>query len=133
MAGLKRVMQQNHFRNKALAVAEKVCGDSNPLTWEEKKPDDAYEDDGVLHVTKHGLHVVFGVSDGESLPGTEVNERIRTILSQLGMKKRIGARTLVEEECEACSGEGYKTCDFGCEHACSDCDGNGYTKPEDYK
>lgn len=123
MAGLKRVIDQNTFRNKAVAVASRVLGDDNPMTWAEDKPDNAYEDDGALHVTKHGLHVVFGF--GQDTPGSEANEKIRAILSAIGMKRRIGKLTLVSEECEECDGDGYTTCDEGHEHACGNCDGTG--------
>lgn len=128
MAGLKRVTDQNRFRNKAVAVATKILGDDRPMTWAEDKPDNAYEDDGALHVTKHGLHVVFGF--GQDTPGKEANEKIRAILTELGMKRRIGKLTLVAEECEVCDGDGYEPCDLGCEHDCSNCDGTGLVEPE---
>lgn len=131
MAGLQRVIRQNTFRNKAVSAATKVLGDDHPMTWAEDKPDDAYEDDGALHVTRHGLHVVFGF--GQDTPGVEANEKIRSILSMLGMKRRIGARTLVEEECEECDGDGVITCSEGREHDCGNCDGTGLIEPEDYK
>lgn len=133
MAGLQRVTDQNRFRNKALKVAEKILDDDNPMMWmwTEDKPDDAYEDDGNLHVTRHGLHVVFGLNQNN---GKWSNEKAREILAALGMKKKIGKRTLVSEECEACDGSGYGTCnECSHEHACDDCDGNGYIEPEDYK
>jgi len=131
MAGLKRVTKQNRFRNKAVAVAEKILGDDNPTTWTEDKPDDAYEDDGNLHVTKHGLHVVFGLNQDD---GRWSNEKTREILTALGMKRKTGKRTLTTEECEACDGSGYETCgQCDIDHACKECDGNGYVEPEDYK
>lgn len=131
MAGLKRVTDQNRFRNKANAVSNKVLGDDIAVEWEAKdEKDDAFEDDGNLHVTKHGLHVVFGF--GQDTPGKEANEKIRAILSALGMKRRIGERTLVEEECEECDGEGYTTCDQYHDHPCGNCDGTGLTEPPDY-
>lgn len=123
MAGLKRVIDQNNFRNKAVSVARKVLGHNDPMMWAEDKPDDAYEDDGALHVTKHGLHVVFGL--GQDTPGKDANKKIRAILSALGMKRKIGKRTLVDEECEECEGEGVITCSEGCEHDCDNCDGHG--------
>lgn len=129
MAGLKRVTDQNRFRNKAVAVATKVLDDDRPMTWTEDKPDNAYEDDGALHVTKHGLHVVFGF--GQDTPGKEANEKIRAILTELGMKRRIGKLTLVSEECEECDGEGFTTCDQYHDHPCGNCDGTGYVQPEE--
>jgi hypothetical protein len=131
MAGLKRVTDQNRFRNRATKVAEKVLGTNDLMTWAEDKPDDAFEDDGNLHVTKHGLHVVFGLNQDN---GKWSNEKTREILAALGMKKHIGKRTLTTEECEACDGSGYDTCgQCSHEHTCDDCDGNGYVEPEDYK
>jgi hypothetical protein len=127
MAGLKRITDQNRFRNQAVKVAEKILGDANPMMWAENKPDDAYEDDGALHVTKHGLHVVFGI--GQDTPGKEANETMRTILTGLGMKRMIGDRVLVMEQCEECDGEGTITCDLDCEHDCDTCDGTGLVPP----
>lgn len=128
MSGLKRVTDLNNFRNKAVATARKILGDDNPLQWAEDKPDNAYEDDGALHVTKSGLHVVFGI--GQDTPGKEANEKIRAILAALGMKRRIGKLTLVSEECEECNGDGYTVCDQECEHPCGDCDGTGFITPD---
>lgn len=130
MAGLKRATDQNRFRNRALRVAEKVLGDTDPLTWTEDKPDDAFEDDGNLHVTKHGLHVVFGLNQDN---GKWSNEKTREILTALNMKKHIGKRTLTEEECEECEGEGMVVGGCGREHECDNCDGDGLLEPEDYK
>lgn len=128
MSGLRRVTDQNRLRNKAVAVATRILDDDNPMMWTEDKPDDAYEDDGNLHVIKNRLHVVFGF--GQDTPGREANEKIRAILTMLGIKRRIGDRTLVDEECEDCDGEGYVTCNEGHEHACGNCDGSGFVSPE---
>lgn len=130
MAGLRRVIDQGRFRNRAAKVAEKVLGCTDLLTWAESEPDDAYEDDGNLHVVRYGLHVVFGLNQDN---GKWSNEKTREILAALGMKKRIGKRTLVEEECEECDGSGYVTCSEHGEHSCSDCGGEGLVEPEDYK
>ena len=122
---------QSRFRNKANAISNKVLDDDLVMDWTEDKPDNAYEDDGCLHVTKHGLHVVFGF--GQDTPGREANEKIRAILSALGMKRRIGEQTLVGEECEECDGDGYQTCNEGHEHPCGECDGSGFVEPEGWK
>lgn len=129
MAGLKRVMDQNKFRNKAERVSEKVLGDSVSMFFETNKPDDAFEDDGALFVTKYGLQAVFGI--GQDTPGRDANNRMREILADLGMKRFISDRVLVEVECEACDGEGTETCDLGCDHPCPDCDGSGLVDPLD--
>lgn len=127
MAGLKRITDQNRFRNQASKVAEKVLGDSSLMMWIEDKPDYAYEDDGALHVTKHGLHVVFGI--GQDTPGKEANAKMKKILAALGMKRKID-KCLVEEECEECEGEGTITCSEGCEHDCGNCGGTGLVEPD---
>ena len=130
MAGLKRVTDLNNFRNRAARVAAKVLDGSAPLDWEEAGDDDAYEGDGNLHVRRYGLHVVFGLNQDL---GKWSNEKTRLILAELGMKKRIGKRTLVEEECEACDGNGMVIGSCGHEHSCEECGGSGFIEPEDYK
>lgn len=130
MAGLKRVTDQNRFRNRAVKVAIKVLDDDNPMTWTEDRSDDAFEDDGNLHVVKYGLHVVFSLNQDD---GKWSNEKTREILAALGMKKLIGKRTLVEEECETCEGTGVYDASCGHEHNCEHCGGTGLIEPEDFK
>jgi DnaJ-class molecular chaperone len=128
MARLKQVTNQIKFRNKAESVSEKVLGDSVSMFFEMAEPDTAFEDDGALHVTKHGLRAVFGI--GQDTPGRDANDRMREILTGLGMKRFIGPRVLVEVECETCDGTGSETCDFGHDHDCDDCDGSGFVDLE---
>lgn len=132
MAGLKKIADQNKFRRKAALAAEKIGLDVD-LEWQVKSMvDDAYEDDGNLHIERHGLHLAIGF--GQDSPGKHTNEQIRAIMSAVGLKRKIGKRVLVEEECETCDGDGYITCgECSSEHGCDECDGNGFTKPEDYK
>lgn len=130
MSGLKRVTKQNRFRNKAVAVSRKVLDEQDVGFYVEKRPDDAFEDDGTLHVIKYGIRAVFSI--GQDTPGRESNEKTRAILAALGMKRKIGKNTLVAEECETCDGSGYVECSEHGEHGCNDCDG-GLVEPEDYK
>lgn len=117
--------KQSQFRNKANRVSNDVLGDDVAMFFDIDEKDGAYEDDGALHVTKHGLRAVFGI--GQDTPGEEANEKTRDILTALNMKRYIGKSTLVEEECLECDGDGYVLCDLSCSHTCDSCDGTGFT------
>ena len=55
------------------------------LTWRVKtgKKSSAYEDDGVLHVEKRGLHACIDI--GQDRPLRQQNERMTKVLTHLGM------------------------------------------------
>ena len=136
MAGLKRVTDQNKFRRKCEAAAAKADRDAVGFSVDvdfdaDVREDDAFEDDGCLHVRRYGLRAMFSI--GQDTRGEDANAAIRTILSEVGMKRKIGKRTLVTEECEDCNGDGYVTCSEHSDHPCGNCDGSGYVEPEDYK
>lgn len=131
MAGLKKIVDQNKFRRKAQKAAESVGLDADHEWQTKSMEDDAYEDDGCLHIERHGLHLAIGF--GEDTRGERANEQIRTILSAVGLKRKIGKRTLVAEECDECDGDGYVECNEHAEHPCGNCDGTGFVEPEDYK
>lgn len=58
------------------------------LTWHAlTRKTYVYEDDGVLHVEKSGLHVCFGI--GQDRPLREQNERMTKVLTHLGLMKHI--------------------------------------------
>lgn len=120
--------QGRAWQLKCEKVSDQIL-DDEPLFFTIDEADDAFEDDGCLHVTKHGLRAVFGI--GEDTPGKSANEKIRAILTALGMKRKISKRSLVEEECEECDSTGSVTCDMGCDHDCYDCDGTGFVDPEE--
>lgn len=116
---------QPRFLAKCKRIADELLSDE-PMTWPEKGEDDAYHDDGTLHVRRYGIHVAFGLR--EDTPGDLVNEQTRKIMAALGMKRKISERVLVEEECETCDGEGYVTCEHHEEHDCNDCNGTGLSE-----
>lgn len=129
MAGLKRINDQIRFRRQC----ERASETTGVTVWfdQDRREDDAFEDDGCLHVRRFQLHAYFGI--GQDAPGQQANEWTRTIMSTVGLKRKIGKRVLVEEECEECEGDGYTTCDQGGEHPCGNCGGSGLVEPEDYK
>lgn len=130
MAGLKRVADQSKFRQKCERVADKVG--IEVYFDSDKREDDAFEDDGCLHIRRHQLRAMFGI--GEDTPGEKANEMVREIMEAVGLKRKIGKRVLVEEECETCNGDGETECSCcGRYSSCDDCDGQGFTTPEDYK
>ena len=123
---LKAIHDQARFRKKAIAAAKKFLGDEI-MEFPHNGPDSAYEDDGNLHVCKHGLRICFGI--GEDVPGKEFNQKVVQILTALSMKRHITIRALTEEECGECDGEGHTTCNEGHEHDCGCCDGTGLIDP----
>lgn len=132
MAGLKKIKDQNTFRRKAERAADQVGLDVDHEWQVDSMADDAYEDDGCLHIERHGLHLAIGF--GQDTAGATANKQIRAIMAAVGLKRKIGKRVLVEEECETCEGNGYTDCDCCSQPVgCDDCDGNGFTTPEDYK
>lgn len=138
MAGLKRIADQAKFRRKCERASEKVedavDGISADVDFDtdSREGDDAFEDDGCLHIRRHGLHAMFSI--GQDTPGAKANAATRIIMEAVGMKRKIGKRVLVTEECETCDGSGYTNCETcSHEHHCEDCDGSGFTEPEDYK
>lgn len=135
MGGLKKIADQAKFRRKCEKAAEKADSDAVGFSVDvdfdsDSRSDDAYEDDGCLHVRRFGLRAMFSI--GQDTPGVKANAATRTIMAAVGMKRKIGKRVLVQEECEACEGEGEVTGSCGHDHSCDDCCGLGFTLPEDY-
>lgn len=127
----KSKTKQDQFRKQAMRVADKILGDEDDVTfYDRNETDGAFEDDGCLHVTKHGLRAAFSI--GQDTDGYEANEKTRDILIALKMKRYIGKSTLVEENCSECDGDGSVMCDLSCDHPCPDCNGTGFTTPDDY-
>lgn len=75
---------------------------------ESRKGDDCYEDDGNLHIEKKGEWACFSI--GQDLSYKAWNEKVREIMSKLGLEKMVSARCLRErdededEECPHCGG-----------------------------
>lgn len=90
--------KQAAFRRKCERAAQ-TAGLDDVLFCdnEEATKDDEYEDDGVLHIRRHGLRAAFNVGDNQNLPGAVQNENTRAVMAALGMKRKVSERVLVEE------------------------------------
>ena len=92
-------MTAKAFRKKCEVAFSAI--DSDPLYFEdEEMEDDAFEDDGCLHVRVNCLRACFDVSNGQSLSGREQNIRTRAVMESLGLVKKfepLTGRVLVDE------------------------------------
>jgi hypothetical protein len=91
------------FKKKCLAV------DNNVMFIATRESDDEFEDDGTLHVVRHGTRAVFDVSNGQTDNTKAQNEKTRQIMKALGAEKKLSSRVLMdesededEEVCECC-------------------------------
>jgi len=86
------------FKAKCERVAELT--DVDLVLYEDSGAgvDDAFEDDGNLHIHKGGARACFDVGGGQELSGERQNERTRAVLTALGMTKEITGRVLADED-----------------------------------
>lgn len=59
--------------------------------------DDVFEDDGTLHVIRHGIRACFDVGAGQSLSGYEQNQNTIKVIEHLGITSYNNKRVFVEE------------------------------------
>ena len=60
--------------------------------------DDAYEDDGNLHVIRLSTRACFDVGNGQALSGVDQNINTKRVMAEIGLGKSVTDRVLVEEE-----------------------------------
>lgn len=60
----------------------------------ESKTDDAFEDDGTLHIEKKGQWAYFWI--GQDYSAEMWNEKVTEILTAIGLEKMLGPRCLQE-------------------------------------
>jgi hypothetical protein len=97
------------FERSARRVAKELGyeGDDFHFADNTRKNDDAYEDDGTLHIEKRGEWCYFHI--GQDYPARVWNEKVTEILTAMGLAKMIGPRCLQEpdeedDECPHCGG-----------------------------
>jgi hypothetical protein len=85
-------MRKSKFRTNC----ETILG--YELDWfdDGKRADDAFEDDGSLHIRRRGERACFNVSHDQSDSGSEQNRATREILGKLGIP--VTARCLTDRE-----------------------------------
>jgi len=81
-------MTEKTFR-KRCNLAFSLIG-AEPLYFNDgdSREDDAFEDDGSLHVRRNGLRACFDVSNGQSLDAAKQNAMTRLVMEALGLAKR---------------------------------------------
>jgi hypothetical protein len=90
-----RGMKQSKFRSQCESVASNL---GYELNWfdDVNRANNAFHDDGCLHIVRRGERACFDVSHGQSDSGLEQNRATREILGKL--KLPVTDRCLTDED-----------------------------------
>ena len=95
---------------EAAADADGIDVDFFPIKGKGARRDDEHEDDGFLHISRHGIRAVFNVSNSQSDDGGTQNIKTRSILDALGITPHDPDRVFVEEHDDEEDGERCPHC-----------------------
>lgn len=104
---MKTSKTKPRFQLQCEAVSEKTG--INVMFLDDNQNSEPCEDDGNLHIIKHGLRACFDVGREQCASGKEQNERTRKVMTELGMEKQITDMVLVDEQ-EDCDDDECPCC-----------------------
>lgn len=92
-------MTSEDFKTTCTEVAQRLDLGEVLFFEESERSNDAFHDDGTLHVQHGFLRACFDVSNGQDLSGWQQNENTEAVMNALGLA--VTSRVLVDD-----SGEG---------------------------